>query len=75
MNRNNETMDLIIETLKNNGAMFRDEMVKKTGLPRTTIYDNMNHLIQQGIIIKYKAQRCIGAKGRPRILFHYQGVN
>ncbi len=71
--RNSETFDLIINTLKKNGAMFRGELVDKTGLPRSTLYDNLRYLMDRDVVVSYGAKREIGAMGRSKVLFHYMG--
>ncbi len=75
MNRRSEVFDLIINALKNNGAMFRGELVDVISLPRSTIYDNIDYLVQNGIVTKYEAKRAVGDKGRSKVLFHYVGGN
>lgn len=65
--QNAEFQEKLYKTLKKNGAMTRNELVKKIGKPRTTIYDNLDKLIQKKQVKKFPKQW--NPKGRPNILF------
>ena len=64
----NDLLDLLSE-----GAMTRSEMVKKLGIPRTTIYDALKRLIVRGLVLKYPLRNALdegrSVRGRPRVLF------
>lgn len=57
------------------GAMTRDQMVQKLGIPRTTIYDGLRRLIQMNIVMRYPVPTLKRSKGRPRILFSLVDVD
>lgn len=57
----------LLQLLEKNGPMDRDDLIKYTESPRTTIYDNLNKLRNKEIVIKVPKQT--GKQGRPRIYF------
>ena len=63
-----ETMLKILEVLREHGRLTRPEMVKITGIPRTTIYDTISRLIRLGYDIR-KIQVPTGHRGRPRVYY------
>jgi len=71
----------IYYTLKLNGPLNRDELVKITGLPRSTVYDNLikldiKHLVES-IDVKHKYNELNKLKkktGRPTKYFKLKKV-
>ena len=57
------------------GAMTRDQMVRKLGIPRTTIYDGLRKLIQMNLVMRYPVPALERPKGRPKILFSLVDVD
>ncbi|MHA1341242.1 MAG: helix-turn-helix domain-containing protein [Promethearchaeota archaeon] len=57
----------LIETLKKNGPLNRDQLVSILNIPRTTIYDNISELIRLNIVKKFTRQ--INSRGRPKVFF------
>lgn len=51
------------------GALTRDQMVKKLGIPRTTIFDALKRLIVKERVKKYPLYCDERVRGRPKILF------
>jgi predicted ArsR family transcriptional regulator len=56
----------LLDVLKNNGPMTREEIITATGYPRTTIYDNLTAL--KPLVKKYS--RPTNTRGRPIVLFN-----
>jgi len=56
----------ILTELKKNGWMFRKDLVKKLGLPRTTIYDNLKILLNYGLVEKIVRPDPKDSRGRGR---------
>lgn len=63
----NPTDKKIYQLLKEEGPLARDDIVKRTVLPRTTIYDALTRLSVRGVIYKFKEPR--QTRGRCRVLF------
>jgi predicted ArsR family transcriptional regulator len=59
--------DLLFKTLEINGAMTRAQIVQAIEKPRTTIYDNLDALINQKKVKKFSRQ--VNARGRPVVFF------
>ncbi|MHA1203345.1 MAG: winged helix-turn-helix transcriptional regulator [Candidatus Heimdallarchaeum aukensis] len=59
--------DLILNILSEKGPLTRDELVELTHIPRTTLYDNLARLIDEGYVKKESVPR--KTRGRPKILF------
>lgn len=57
----------LLEVLKGN-PMTRDQLVKKLGIPRTTIYDSLNKLKKKKIVKTYKKKERI-ENGRSLVYF------
>lgn len=51
------------------GPKTRDQMVKKTGIPRTTVYNNLEKLIIRKEVKKFPLYPNERARGRPKIIF------
>ena len=65
----------IITTLQVCGWSTRDELVSATGIPRTTIYDALKRLIQQGIVDYQDAVGPFQGRGRPARYFYIVEAN
>ncbi|MHA1686876.1 MAG: helix-turn-helix domain-containing protein [Candidatus Heimdallarchaeaceae archaeon] len=59
--------ELLVQLLAENGPLTREELVKLTNIPRTTLYDNLAKLIAKGIVTKEAIPR--KTKGRPKVVF------
>lgn len=59
--------DLLVQLLMEKGPLTREELVKLTSIPRTTLYDNLAKLISKGIVTKETIPR--NTKGRPKVVF------
>ncbi len=62
-----EIDQLIMKLLSVHGELTRSEMVKLTGIPRSTLYDNLVKLIEKGSIVKESIPR--SSRGRPKVVF------
>ncbi|MFX0103136.1 MAG: helix-turn-helix domain-containing protein [Candidatus Hodarchaeota archaeon] len=62
-------LEIQLLNLLSDGAMTRGEMVKKLGIPRTTIYDGLKRLIVRNEVKKYPLHNQERARGRPKVLF------
>jgi len=51
------------------GPQTRDQLVKKTTLPRTTLYDGLRKLIIRNEVKKYPVYATDRSRGRPQVLF------
>lgn len=49
--------------------LTRDQLVEKTGAPRTTVYDGLKRLIMRNEAKKYPFYETERNRGRPRVLF------
>lgn len=63
----NETDRIVMGALSEIQPTTRMELCKKTGIPRTTIYDALNRLILKKVVIKYSNPR--KTKGRPKVFY------
>jgi predicted ArsR family transcriptional regulator len=59
----------LIGVLKDGGPLTRDQLVKKMGIPRTTIYDGLKKLIMLNEVKKYPFYQTERSRGRPQVLF------
>ena len=57
----------LMELLEDKGPMTRHDMVKTTGKPRTTIYDNLMRLQKYNLVKKFPRPR--NTRGRPSVFF------
>jgi len=63
----NETDRIVLGALSEIQPTTRTELCKKTGIPRTTIYDALNRLILKKVVIKFSTPR--KTKGRPKVFY------
>ncbi|MHA1225758.1 MAG: helix-turn-helix domain-containing protein [Candidatus Hodarchaeales archaeon] len=63
----NKTDQKVLETLIEIGPSTRMELCRKTGIPRTTIYDSLTRLILSRKVSKYSIPN--KSKGRPRVFY------
>lgn len=66
-NLRNDVDRLLFHFLKDHGPITRNELSKKTGIPRSTLYDSLLRLILSGLIVKYSEDRKI--RGRPKVYY------
>ena len=59
--------DLLIHVLSEHGPLTRGKLAEITGIPRTTLYDNLTKLILSGKVKKSSVRR--KKRGRPKVLF------
>jgi predicted ArsR family transcriptional regulator len=57
----------ILKALDGQG-LTRASLVKKTGIPRTTLFDNLTILASEGLVCNRKLYR--NQKGRPQIVWY-----
>lgn len=62
-------LEMKLLDLLEDGPMVRDEMVKRLGIPRTTIYDALKRLIKKKHVRKYNLCFDNMPRGRPKVLF------
>ncbi|MHA1990502.1 MAG: helix-turn-helix domain-containing protein [Candidatus Hodarchaeales archaeon] len=58
----------VLSILKQQGPITRGQLVKKTGIPRSTLYDSLFRLILKGLVRKYP-DKSHTARGRPQVYF------
>jgi len=63
----NETDQIVLGALSEIQPSTRMDLCKKTGIPRTTIYDALNRLMLKKVVIKYSTPR--KSKGRPKVFY------
>ena len=63
----NDTDRIVLSALSEIQPTTRSELCKKTGIPRTTIYDALNRLILKKVVIKFSTPR--KTKGRPKVFY------
>ncbi|MFX1285363.1 MAG: helix-turn-helix domain-containing protein [Promethearchaeota archaeon] len=63
----NETDRIILGALSEIQPSTRMDLCKKTGIPRTTIYDALNRLMLKKVVVKYSTPR--KSKGRPKVFY------
>lgn len=59
----NDIKMILIDFLQTNGPMTRPELVELTGIPRTTLFDNLQQLIFAGSVRTYTRPQ--NGRGRP----------
>ena len=63
----NETDNIVLSILKNQGPKTRAELVTLTKIPRSTLYDSLLRLILKDKVIKYSEKP--DGPGRPKVFF------
>lgn len=63
----NETDNIVLSILKNQGPKTRAELVTLTKIPRSTLYDSLLRLILKDRVIKYSEKP--DGPGRPKVFF------
>lgn len=58
----------VLNILKQQGPITRAQLVKKTGIPRSTLYDSLFRLILKGLAQKYP-DKAHTSRGRPQVFF------
>jgi len=69
LEKSHSKLEITLLELLAGGAMTRDQMVAKLGIPRTTIYDGLRSLIQRNEVMKYPLHAQEMSRGRPKVLF------
>lgn len=59
--------EFIISLLREKGALTRGEITKRSGIPRTTVFDTLMALFLAGTIDKYVERN--GQRGRPSVYY------
>jgi hypothetical protein len=59
----------LVSMLKDGGPLTRDQLVQKTGVPRSTLYDGLKRLILRDEVKKYTFYETGRSRGRPQVLF------
>jgi len=54
--------------LKKDKGLTRKEIIKKTGIARTTCYDNLIELKEKGLV-KKRSRKNNNKKGRPKVFW------
>lgn len=63
----NPTDKQVLEILLREGPLTRSQLVKKTGVARSTLYDALVRLILQGHVTKFSERPT--SPGRPKVFF------
>ncbi|MHA1990944.1 MAG: hypothetical protein ACW981_10470 [Candidatus Hodarchaeales archaeon] len=63
----NNTDKKVISVLHQKGSLTRGEMVKSTGIARSTLYDSLTRLTIKGKVTKYSHKS--PGPGRPKVFF------
>lgn len=58
----------VLKVLGEKGPITRSQLVKVTGIPRSTLYDSLFRLILKGLVKKYPDQSHT-SRGRPKVFF------
>jgi len=61
----------IYNLLKLKGASYRDELLNYIEIPRTTLYDHLNHLMNRKLVKSYSVS--VSKRGRPMTMFFVDG--
>jgi len=69
LEKSHSKLEITLLELLAGGAMTRDQMVAKLGIPRTTIYDGLRSLIQRNEVMKYPVHTHERVRGRPKVVF------
>jgi len=64
------TKEYLLKLIKKEQPITRSELVKETGIPRTTIYDSLVKLMLDKEIYKYSVPS--KTRGRPRVFYKVQ---
>lgn len=59
--------EYLLEVLKDQGPITREELSTHTGIPRTTLYDTLDKLILKDKV--YKFTQPTKKRGRPRVYY------
>lgn len=63
-----EVRNRVITTLESRDLLTRGQIAAETGIARTTIFDAIRPLVDQGIVHEFK-RKMTTSKGRPRVLY------
>lgn len=63
----NPTDHRIYRLLKDQGPMTRPDLVERTGLPRSTLFDALTRLMIRGLIVRFSEER--QSRGRPKVYY------
>lgn len=63
--------EYILDVLKNQGPITREELSIHTGIPRTTLYDTLDKLILKNKV--YKFTQHSKKRGRPKVYYEIAG--
>jgi predicted transcriptional regulator len=63
----NPTDHKIYSMLKEKGPMTRPDLVERTGLPRSTLFDALTRLMIRGLIVRFSEER--QTRGRPKVYY------
>jgi len=66
----NKTDLTVLNALLADQPATRMDLCKKTGLPRTTIYDALTRLILKKVVMKYSTPS--KSRGRPKVFYRVQ---
>ncbi|OLS19036.1 MAG: hypothetical protein HeimC3_47610 [Candidatus Heimdallarchaeota archaeon LC_3] len=58
----------VLNILKKQGPITRGQLVKKTGIPRSTLYDSLFRLMLKGLVKKFPDRTNV-SRGRPQVFF------
>ncbi len=57
----------VCQLVKEFGPLTRGDLVERTGLPRTTLYDSLTRLTIRGVIVRFTEPR--QSRGRYRVFY------
>ncbi|MFQ5979559.1 MAG: helix-turn-helix domain-containing protein [Candidatus Heimdallarchaeota archaeon] len=63
----NPSDKIVYELIKKSGPFTRGELVERTGLPRTTVYDALTRLTIRRLITRFTQPRA--SRGRRRVFY------
>ena len=63
----NKTDMVVLEALQKYQPATRMELVNKTGIARTTLYDALTRLMVKQVVVKYAPP--VNRKGRPKVFY------
>lgn len=69
------TIKKILDVLKDGTIKTRNDIVRATGLPRTTVYDNIMRLCKEYGFNIEKVPLITGGRGRPRVGYVWADKN
>ncbi len=64
----------VLNILKQQGPITRGQLVKKTGIPRSTLYDSLVRLMLKELVKKFSDSTHV-SRGRPQIFFEASSPN